>query len=50
MNSIFVMTHDKIKKIPKNQTIMYAHVVVNFSPQIANPHCIHIIAGGNLNN
>jgi hypothetical protein len=32
-NSIFVMTHDEIKKIPKNQTIMYARVVVNFCPQ-----------------
>jgi hypothetical protein len=29
-NSIFVMSHDKIKKIPTNQTVTYARVVVNF--------------------
>jgi hypothetical protein len=29
-NSIFVMSDDKIKKIPPNQTITHAHVVVNF--------------------
>ena len=29
-NSIFVMTHDKIKHIPKNQTVTYARVVVDF--------------------
>ncbi len=47
-NSIFVMTLNKIKKIQKNQTVTYAHVVVNFCPQKANPHCIQITAGGNL--
>ncbi len=31
-NSIFVMTHDKGKRIPKNQTVMYACVVVDFCP------------------
>jgi hypothetical protein len=40
MNSIFVMTHDEIKKIPKNQTVTYAHVIVNFCPQKADPHRI----------
>ena len=37
-NSIFVMTHDKIKHIPKNQTVTYACVVVDFRPQKADPH------------
>ncbi len=49
-NSIFVMTHNEIKKTPKNQTITYAHVVVDFRPQKADPHCIHIMAKGNLIN
>jgi hypothetical protein len=31
-NSIFVMTHDEIKKIPKNQTLTYDCVVINFCP------------------
>jgi hypothetical protein len=47
-NSIFVMTHDKISRIPKGQTITYARVVVNFRPQKMDPHCIRITAGGNL--
>jgi hypothetical protein len=29
-NSIFVMTHDKISRIHKNQMVTYARVVVNF--------------------
>ena len=44
-NSIFVMTHDKIKLIPRTQ-----RVVVDFRPQKANPHRIRITAGGNLIN
>jgi hypothetical protein len=29
-NSIFVMTYDKIRKIPQNQMVTYAQVVVDF--------------------
>jgi hypothetical protein len=47
-NSIFVMTHYKIKCIPPNQTVTYACVVVDFYPQKADPHQIRISAGGNL--
>ncbi len=43
------MTHDEITKILKNQTIMYAQVVVDFRPQ-KDPHRIRITAGGNLIN
>ncbi len=50
MNSIFVMTHVEIAKIPKNQTVTYAQVIVDFCPQKADPHCIRITAGGNLIN
>ena len=49
-NSIFVMRHDKIKIIPKDRTITYARVVVDFRPQKADPHRIRITAGGNLIN
>ncbi len=42
--------HEDIKNIPRNQTVTYAHVVVNFCPQKADPHCIRITAGGNLIN
>ncbi len=49
-NSIFVMTHNEVKCIPKNQTVTYARVVINFRPQKADQHCIQITAGGNLIN
>jgi hypothetical protein len=49
-NSIFIMTHGKIKLIPRTQTITYARVVVDFRPQKADPYRIHITAGGNLIN
>jgi hypothetical protein len=29
-NSIFAMTHDKISRIPTNQTVTYARVVADF--------------------
>jgi hypothetical protein len=32
-NSIFAMLHDKIKKIPTNQTVTYVCIVVKFRPQ-----------------
>ncbi len=34
------MTHDKVARIPKNQTVMYAQVVVDFFPQKLDPHPI----------
>jgi hypothetical protein len=49
-NATFVMTHDEIRTIPKNQTVTYARVVVDFCPQKADPHRIRITAGGNLIN
>ncbi len=47
-NSIFVMTHNKISRIPKGQTITNACVVVDFCPQKMDPHHIQITAMGNL--
>jgi hypothetical protein len=40
----------KSKKIPNNQTVMYAHIVVDFPPQRTNPRRIWITASGNLIN
>jgi hypothetical protein len=48
--SIFIMTNDKIEKIPKNQMVTYAQVVVDFWPQKVDPHCICITAVENLIN
>jgi hypothetical protein len=47
---IFVMTHAEILLIPADRTITYTRVVVDFCPQKADPHRIHITAGGNLIN
>jgi hypothetical protein len=49
-NSIFVMTHDEIKLIPRDCTVTYAWVIVDFRPQKADPYRIRITAGGNLIN
>jgi hypothetical protein len=49
-NSIFVMSHEAIRAIPKKQTVTYACVVVDYRPQKTDPHCIRITAGGNLIN
>jgi hypothetical protein len=49
-NSIFDMTQDYIARIPKNQTVTYARVLVDFYPQKSNPHRICITARGNLIN
>jgi len=49
-NAIFVMTHAGILLIPADCTITYAQVVIDFCPQKADPHHIHITAGGNLTN
>ncbi len=48
--SIFVITHNKVKCIPKHQTVTYACIIVNFHSQKADPNCIRITAGGNLIN
>ena len=49
-NAIFVMTHAEIPNIPKDRTVTYARVVVDFRPQKEDPHRIRITAGGNLIN
>ena len=37
-DSIFVLTHDEIKKISRDRTITYARVVVDFRPQKPDPN------------
>ena len=48
-NSIFVMTHAKIKQAYADKvTFAYAKIVVDFRPQKEDPYRIRITAGGNL--
>ena len=47
-NTVFVMTHDKIARIPKEKTVTYARVIPDYRPQKDDPYRIRITAGGNL--
>ena len=47
-NSIFVMSHDEIKQIPKDRVVTYARIVVDFRPQKKDPNRVRMTAGGNL--
>ena len=47
-NTIFVLSHDKIKQIPKDHTVTYGRIVVNFRPQKPDPNRCRITASGNL--
>ncbi len=40
----------EIANIPKNQTVTYASIIVNYCPPKADPHQLWITAGGNLIN
>jgi hypothetical protein len=47
-DSIFVMSHEEILKIPKDRVVTYARIVVNYRPQKDDPNRVRITAGGNL--
>ena len=47
-NTVFVLTHDEIARIPKEKTVTYARVVPDYRPQKEDPYRIRITAGGNL--
>ena len=42
------MTHEEIKLIPKDRTVTYGRVVVDYRPQKKDPNRVRITAGGNL--
>ena len=48
MNSMFVMTFKEIRNIPKDRTVTYARMVVDYRPHKDNPNRVRITAGGNL--
>ena len=45
-NSLFVMTHEQIRQIPKDRTITYGRIVVDYRNQKADPNRVRINAGG----
>ena len=47
-NTIFFMTKDQIKCIPRDRTVTYACIVVDYRPQKDDPNRVRITVGGNL--
>jgi hypothetical protein len=47
-NTIFFMTIDEIKQIPKDRRVTYARIVVDYQPQKDDPKRVCITDGGNL--
>ena len=44
-NTIFYLTHDEIRRIPKDRTVMYAQIVINHRPQKDDPNQVRITVG-----
>jgi hypothetical protein len=47
-NTIFFLSHDEIRRIPKDRTITYTCIVIDHWPQKDDPNCMCITVGGNL--
>ncbi len=45
---MFILDRHEIPNIPKDRTVTYAHVVVDYRPQKPDPNRVRITAGGNL--
>eukprot|EP00804_Cyclotella_cryptica_P019007 CCRYP_006480-RA/>CCRYP_006480-RA protein AED:0.25 eAED:0.14 QI:0/0/0/1/1/1/2/0/936 len=47
-DTIHFMTINEIRKIPKDRTVTYARIVVDYRPQKKDPNRVRITVGGNL--
>ena len=47
-NNFFFVTHKKIKRIPKDRTVTYARIVVDYRDQKSEPYRVRVTVGGNL--
>eukprot|EP00804_Cyclotella_cryptica_P015782 CCRYP_013415-RA/>CCRYP_013415-RA protein AED:0.54 eAED:0.33 QI:0/0/0/0.5/0/0.5/2/0/358 len=47
-DTIHFMSIEDIKKIPKDRTVTYARIVVDYRPQKTDPNRVRITVGGNL--
>ena len=47
-DTIRFLTLDQIEEIPKDRTVTYARIVVDYRPQKADPNRVRITVGGNL--
>jgi hypothetical protein len=46
-NTIFFLSHENIRHIPKDRTVTYVSIVINHWPQKDDPNRVHITVGGN---
>ena len=46
--TIKFLTHEEIRHIPKDRTVMYPHIVVDYRPQKQDSNRVRITAGGSL--
>ena len=44
------MSHDDIYDIPRDKTVTYARIIVDYRPQKSNPNCVRLMVGGNILN
>ena len=49
-NTVFYLTHDEIRRIPKDRMVTYAQIVIDHRPQKDDPNQVRITVGGNLIN
>ena len=47
-NTVKFLTHDEIRAIPKDRTITYTRIVVDYRKQKKDPTRVRITVGGNL--
>jgi hypothetical protein len=47
-NTIFFLSHNKIRLIPNNRTVTYARIVIDHRPQKEDPNRVRITVGGQL--
>jgi hypothetical protein len=45
INTIFFLSHGKIRCIPKDHTVTYAHIVIDHLPQKDDPNHVRITIG-----
>jgi hypothetical protein len=47
-DTVFYLSHEEIENIPKDRTVTYARIVVDYRPQKQDPNRVRITVGGNL--
>eukprot|EP00804_Cyclotella_cryptica_P011724 CCRYP_011330-RA/>CCRYP_011330-RA protein AED:0.54 eAED:0.38 QI:0/0/0/0.5/0/0/2/0/273 len=47
-DTVFFLSQHEIKQIPKDRTVTYAHIVVDYRPQKDDPNRVRITVGGNF--